>query len=111
MKKYTFIYEGRRSEELDRIELFCKDDQEAFELCKKLCALNPNCDNVYFLDIQETDFEKAMSLIESEKNKYWEEYLSMAETFGVEDSGTKHVSAQWAALSDIHEKLEQLINQ
>jgi hypothetical protein len=111
MKKYTFIYEGPRSEELDRIELFCKDDQEAFELCKKLCALNPNCNNVYFLDIQETDLEKVMSLIESEKNKYWGEYLSMSEAFGVDDIGTRHVSAQWAVLCDILEKVEQLINQ
>jgi hypothetical protein len=52
MKNYTFIYSDSRGNELDRVQLLCFNDSEAYEVSKNLFAetMINDCTEVYFLD-------------------------------------------------------------
>jgi hypothetical protein len=52
MKDYTFIYSDSKGNELDRVDLPCFNDKEAYEVSRCLFAetMINDCTEVYFLD-------------------------------------------------------------
>lgn len=52
MKNYTFIYSDSKGNELDRVDLPCFNDKDAYEVSRCLFAqtMINDCTEVYFLD-------------------------------------------------------------
>ncbi|CAB5224232.1 hypothetical protein UFOVP391_39 [uncultured Caudovirales phage] len=51
--------------------------------------------------------EQILDLIRSQEAEMYQELLEMREAFGPDDRGTRHAAAQWAAINNLLETIEE----